>query len=137
MLSAASANFDIVVVAQITAAEGSIGGTAGYAPPVLMKWLLVVLYGLYLFLLAVTELVPTNEWNSLWIGSILTFSTVSFYQISTRYGNPMKKNSRMSGQKPFVSMACVDTEVAITGIFARTKTTTLDAATGMKFSLRP
>ena len=102
-----------------------------------MKYLLIVLYGLYLFLLAVTELVPTNGWNSLWIGSILTFCTVSFYQISTRYGNPMRKGSRMSGQKPFVSLACVDAEVAITGIFARTKTTTLDVSTGMKFSLGP
>lgn len=102
-----------------------------------MKWLLIVLYGLYLFLLAVTELVPNNGFNAMWIGTILVFCTVSFYQISTRYGNPMKKGSRMSGQKPFVSLACVDAEVAITGIFARTKTTTLDVSTSMKFSLRP
>lgn len=50
----------------VTAAEGAIGGTAGYSPPVLMKWLLVVLYGLYLILLAITDLCPNNGWNALW-----------------------------------------------------------------------
>jgi hypothetical protein len=109
-----------------------------------MKWLLSILYILYLFLLAITDLVPNNKWNSLWIGAVIAFCTISFYQISERYGNPMKLRSNMAGQKPMVSMACVDTEIAITSIFARAKSSlvgagTLDAAgatpTGMRFSL--
>jgi hypothetical protein len=56
----------------------------------------------------------------------------------------MKLRSNMTGQKPMVSLACVDTEIAITSIFARAKSTLIggavgDAAgavpTGMRFSL--
>lgn len=87
----------------------------------LMKYLLYILYSLYLLLLLMTDLVPNNEWNSIWISAVLAFCTVSFYQISERYGNPMKMRSKRMGQKPFVSRACVDTEIAITSIFARSK----------------
>jgi hypothetical protein len=47
----------------------------------------------------------------------------------------------MMGQKPFVSIACVDTEIAITSIFARSKSTLIGAAdatvvpTGMRFNI--
>jgi hypothetical protein len=126
----------------VTAAEGAIGGTAGYGAPYLMKWLLSILYILYLFLLAITDLVPNNKWNSLWIGAVIAFCTISFYQISERYGNPMKLRSSMSGQKPMVSLGCIDTEIAITSIFARAKSTIVGASdasaavtTGMRFSL--
>jgi hypothetical protein len=124
----------------VTAAEGAIGGTAGYGAPYLMKWLLPIVYVLYLSLLAISELVPNNEWNSLWIGAIIAFCTISFYQISERYGNPMKLRSRMSGQKPMVSIACVDTEVAITSIFARNKAALVGGdggilTTGVRFKL--
>lgn len=105
----------------VTAAEGAIGGTTGYAQPYLMKWLLYILYTLYLLLLAITDLVPNNRWNALWIGSILTFTTVAFYQISERYGNPMKLRSKRAGQVPLVPYSCVDCEIAITSIFARPK----------------
>jgi hypothetical protein len=70
----------------ITGAEGSIGGTAGYGQPYLMKYLLYILYSLYLLLLLITDLVPNNEWNSVWISAVLAFCTVAFYQISERYG---------------------------------------------------
>ena len=123
----------------VTAAEGTIGGTAGYGAPYLMKWLLSILYILYLFLLAITDLVPSNKWNSLWIGAVIAFCTISFYQISERYSNPMKLRSNAAGQKPMVSIACVDTEIAITSIFARAKSTFVGgeaaAVTGMRFSL--
>lgn len=51
-----------------------------------MKYLLYILYSLYLLLLLMTDLVPSNEWNSIWISGVLAFCTVSFYQISERYG---------------------------------------------------
>lgn len=70
----------------VTAAEGAIGGTTGYASPYLMKYLLYILYSLYLILLLMTALVPQNEWNSIWISAIIAFCTISFYQISERYG---------------------------------------------------
>ena len=128
----------------VTAAEGAIGGTAGYGGPYLMKYLLYILYSLYLLLLLVTDLVPNNEYNSIWISAILAFCTVAFYQISERYGNPMALRSKRMGQKPFVSNACVDTEIAITTIFARAKSPLVgvgvgDAGTGaigtMRFAL--
>jgi len=128
----------------VTGAEGAIGGTAGYGQPYLMKYLLYILYSLYLVLLLMTDLVPSNQWNSIWISAILAFCTVSFYQISERYGNPMKLRSKMMGQTPFVARACVDTEVAITSIFARSKSSVLSSnndasaaalSTGMRFSI--
>ena len=114
----------------VTAAEGAIGGTTGYSQPYLMKYLLGILYVLYLFLLAATDLVPNNRWNSLWIGGVLAFTTISFFQISDRYGNPMKLRSKRAGQKPMVSMACIDTEIAITAIFSRAQSTLLVGGAG-------
>lgn len=63
-----------------------------------MKYLLYLLYSLYLLLLLMTDLVPSNEWNSIWISGVLAFCTVSFYQISERYANPMKMRSNRMGQ---------------------------------------
>lgn len=131
----------------VTAAEGAIGGTTGYAQPYLMKWLLYILYSLYLLLLAVTDLVPNNRWNALWIGAILTFTTIAFYQISERYGNPMRLRSKRAGQVPIVPYACVDCEIAITSIFARPTSILLGSqeaavptggsfGTGMSFKLQ-
>lgn len=117
---------DAVLFGQInavTAAEGAIGGTAGYSGPLLSKYLLFTLYALYLVLLLITDLVPSNEFNSIWIVAILAFCTVSYFQLSERYANPMALRTRSSGQKPFVAMACRGTEVAITGIFSRAKST--------------
>ena len=56
----------------------------------------------------------------------------------------MRLRSRAMGQKPMVSGACVDCEIAITSIFSRSKSVLLgggaDAsasalATGMRFSI--
>jgi hypothetical protein len=55
----------------------------------------------------------------------------------------MKLRSKMMGQTPFVSGACVDTEIAITSIFARSKSTLIGAGaggdaiapTGMRFNI--
>jgi len=114
----------------VTAAEGAIGGTAGYSGPLLAKWLLFLLYVLYLLLLLITDLVPNNEWNSVWIVSILAFCTVAYFQISERYQNPMKLRTSTSGQKPFVSETCRGTEIAITSIFGRSKSMLLGGDTG-------
>lgn len=134
----------------VTTAEGAIMGTAGYATPYIMKWLLFTLQILYLLLLLMTDLVPHNEWNSVWIVAIFSFCTVGFWFVSERCmcilnlnqcrvneymfkthsnvfcvfvpdGNPMKLRSRAMGQKPYISNTCVDTEIAITSIFARAK----------------
>jgi hypothetical protein len=104
-----------------------------------MRYLLYILYSLYLLLLLMTSLVPDNEYNSVWIVAILAFTTISFFQVSERYGastrlfesrlcsyyrcrptncrffctgNPMKLRSKAMGQTPYVSNACVDTEAS-------------------------
>lgn len=61
-----------------------------------MKYLLYILYSLYLLLLLITDLVPSNEWNSIWISAVLAFCTVSFYQISERYGESLPLLARAS-----------------------------------------
>ena len=135
-----------------------------------MRFLLYILYSLYLLLLLMTSLVPENRWNSVWIVGILAFTTISFFQVSERYGtclklfdsrlysyskcpptncrffctgNPMKLRSKAMGQTPYVSNACVDTEIAVTAVFARTSSTTIGlggdtgmvAGRGMTFKL--
>ena len=53
----------------------------------------------------------------------------------------MALRSRMMGQKPYVSAACIDTEIAITAIFSRAKSTLIGASadvslpTGMRFNI--
>lgn len=72
------------IFSTVTAAEGAIGGVAGYSTPYLMKYLLYTLQILYLFLFLATDLVPTNKWNSIWIGSVFVFTTTGFWAISER-----------------------------------------------------
>lgn len=119
----------------VTGAEGAIGGISGYSGPYVMKYLLYILYSLYLLLLLVTDLVPNNEWNSIWISAVLAFTTIAFYQISERYSNPMKLRSKRMGQAPLVSMTCVGAEIAITSIFARASSTLISGGveTGVPF----
>ena len=120
----------------VTGAEGAIGGISGYSGPYIMKYLLYILYSLYLLLLLVTDLVPNNEWNSIWISAVLAFTTISFYQISERYANPMKLRSKRMGQAPLVSNTCMATEIAITSIFGRASSTLLggsEISTGAAF----
>jgi len=54
----------------------------------------------------------------------------------------MRLRSKMMGQKTFVASACIDTEVAITSIFARARSPLIAAggdsgalATGIKLTL--
>jgi len=125
-------------ITSVTAAQGKISGTAGYGGPFILKPLLIVLYGLYLFLLIATDLSPNNRWNSIWIVSILAFCTVSFYQISERYNNPMKLRTKTSGQSPFVPDACRGCENAVVAVFSRSRSILINGTTtvpAMNFSL--
>jgi len=103
----------------ITAAEGAIGATAGYNPPYIMDALIFVVFGLFLTLTLVSDLIPNNNANAIWIGAIVAFCTIGFYQISDRYWNPMALRSNRTGQDPLISKMCVSTELAITAIFAK------------------
>ena len=116
-------------ITAVTGAQGKISGTAGYGGPYLMKYLLYILYGLYLFLLIATDLSPNNKWNSIWIVSILAFCTVSFYQISERYNNPMKLRTKTAGQAPFVPDTCRGCENAVVSVFSRSKSLLINGAT--------
>lgn len=123
------------------AAEGAIAATASYVQPYLIGVLLWVIYILYFFLLACTELVPEGGFNSLWTGAIISFCTISFYSVSERYRNPMKLRSRRAGQTPIVSTTCSDAEIAITSVFSRptaslamSQNQALPDGAGIKFS---
>ena len=103
----------------ITAAEGAIGATAGYNPPYIMDALIFVVFIPFLSLTLASDLIPNNGANAIWIGAVVAFCTIGFYQISDRYWNPMTLRSSRTGQDPLVSKMCVATELAITAIFSK------------------
>ena len=103
----------------VTAAEGAIGATSGYNPPYIMDGLLFVVFILYLTLALVSDLIPNNGANAIWIAAIVALCTIVFFQISDRYWNPMALRSKRSGQEPMVSQMCVSTELAILAVFSR------------------
>ena len=84
-----------------------------------MDALIFVVFGLFLVLTLVSDLIPNNGANAVWIAAIVAFCTIGFYQISDRYWNPMALRSKRSGQEPLISKMCVSTELAITAIFAQ------------------
>ena len=103
----------------VTAAEGSIGATSGYNPPYIMDALLFIVFILYLGLALVSDLIPNNGANAIWIAAIVALCTIVFFQISDRYWNPMALRSKRSGQDPIIANMCMSTELAITAIFER------------------
>ncbi len=103
----------------MTAAEGNISGTAGYNPPYILDALLFIVFVLFLLLTLVSDLIPNNNANVIWIAAVVAFSTIAFFQISNRYWNPMALRSKRSGQEPLISKMCVSTEVTITAIFGQ------------------
>lgn len=104
----------------VTGAEGAIGGVSAYVAPYIMTALLYALVVLYLFLALISDLIPNNGGNSIWIAAVMAFCTIVFFQISARYANPMALRSKQSGQAPLISMMCVSTEKAILAVFSRT-----------------
>jgi hypothetical protein len=104
----------------VTGAEGAIGGVSAYVAPYIMTALLYALVVLYLFLALISDLIPNNGGNSIWIAAVMAFCTIVFFQISSRYSNPMALRSKQSGQAPLISMMCVSTEKAILAVFSRT-----------------
>ena len=103
----------------VTAAEGAIGATTQYNPPYILDALLFVVFVLFLVLTLVSDLIPNNNANAIWIAAVIAFSTIAFYQISDRYWNPMALRSKRAGQEPMISKMCVSTELAITAIFSQ------------------
>ena len=103
----------------VTGAEGAIGGAAGYISPYILTALLYALIVLYLFLTLISDLIPNNGGNAIWIAAVMAFCTIVFFQISDRYWNPMALRSKQSGQAPLISQMCVSTELAILAVFSR------------------
>jgi len=104
----------------VTGAEGAIGGVSAYVAPYIMTALLYALVILYLLLALISDLIPNNGGNSIWIAAVMAFCTIVFFQISSRYANPMALRSKQSGQAPLISQMCVSTEKAILAVFSRT-----------------
>jgi len=103
----------------VTGAEGNIKASTGYDPPYILDALLYVVFALFLILTLVSDLIPNNGVNAIWIAPVLAFCTVVFFQISDRYWNPMALRSKRSGQRPLISQMCVATELAILAVFSR------------------
>lgn len=103
----------------VTGAEGAIGAVSAYAAPYIMTTLLYALVVLYLLLVLISDLIPNNGGNSIWIAAVMAFCTIVFFQISARYANPMALRSKRSGQAPLISHMCVSTEKAILAVFSR------------------
>ena len=103
----------------VTAAEGAIGAQSRYSAPITLDALLFVVFVLYLGLALISDLVPKNGLNAIWIASIVVLCTIVFFQISARYANPILLRRKQSGQDPLVSKMCVSTEIAILAIFSR------------------
>lgn len=103
----------------LTGAEGTIGAVSAYAAPYIMTALLYALVVLYLLFVLVSDLIPNNGGNSIWIAAVMAFCTIVFFQISERYANPMALRSKRSGQAPLISQMCVSTEKAILAVFSR------------------
>ena len=101
----------------VTSSQGTIKALTGYNPPHILDGLLFIVFILYLGLALVSDLIPNNGANSIWISAIISFSTIVFFQISDRYWNPMTLRSQRSGQEPLISQMCVSTELAITAVF--------------------
>ena len=111
----------------VTNAEAKITGTAGYQPPYILDAMLYIVFILFMLLITVSDLIPTNRGNAVWLGGLVVFCTAVFFQISDRYWNPMALRSKKSGQAPLVSKECVATEVAIIEIFAKPPSIELSA----------
>jgi len=105
----------------LTAAEGTIASTAGYQPPYILDAMLYVVFILFMLLLVIGDLIPTNRGNAVWLAGLVVLCTAVFFQISDRYWNPMALRSKRSGQAPLVSKACVAAEIAIIKIFSKPK----------------
>lgn len=103
----------------LTGEEGSIGGTQGYALPGILTFLLYLIFALYYFLLILSDLGPTNEWQSLWIVGILITTNFGLFSVSNRYANPFTVSVKNSTQVPLISDAARGCEVAIDGVFGK------------------
>lgn len=104
-----------------TAAEGTIGATAGYVAPYLLDAMNYIVFVLFMLLLVISDVIPTNDGNAIWIAPLVALCTAAFFQISDRYWNAMALRSKRCGQPPLVSKMCVATEVTIVDMFERHK----------------
>ena len=102
-----------------TAAEGTIGATAGYVAPYLLDAMNYIVFVLFMLLLVISDVIPTNDGNAIWIAPLVALCTAAFFQISDRYWNAMALRSKRCGQPPLVSRMCVATEVAIIDMFGK------------------
>ena len=102
----------------LCSAEAKITSTNMYQFPLILDILLYVLYTLYLVLICVTNLVPENQWHSVWLSAIFAYSTIGYVYVSDRYKNPTTLSSKFSGQSATVSMTVKSTERYLNSIFS-------------------
>lgn len=119
----------------LTSEEGTIGGAVAYNEPGVMTFLMYLSFLVYYTLLIVSDLGPRNNYNSMWIAGVLIVSSFGLYAISVRYANPFSIRTGNSTQKPLISQACRQNEVAITSVFARPRRVEAVVPVGTSLSL--
>jgi len=72
--------------------------------------LLYSVFCAWLGLLSLTQLAPESGWHSLWLGGIISTSSVGLYSMSNRYANPFMIRSKDSTQTPLIAIAARQTE---------------------------
>lgn len=119
----------------LTSEEGTIGGSVAYHEPGAMTFFKYLSFIVYYTLLIVSDLSPQNNYNSMWIAGVLIGSSFGLYAISVRYANPFAVRTGNSTQRPLISQACRQNEVAITSVFARPRRVDMVVPPGMSLSL--
>ena len=76
-----------------------LDGIIRYQQPTAIRYLSNFVMVLYLFLLVITDLLPTNSWNSIWLIAIISFCISCVFALSKSQSNPLKKTSRKSVQR--------------------------------------
>ena len=74
----------------VTNAEAKITGTAGYQPPYILDAMLYIVFILFMLLITVSDLIPTNRGNAVWLGGWLCSALRSSFRSATATGTPWR-----------------------------------------------
>lgn len=58
-----------------------------------------IVLALYLGLLIVTDVVPSNGWHAVWMTAFISFSVSSVYAVAMAHSNPLKRMAAQSVQR--------------------------------------
>lgn len=76
-----------------------LDGVVRYRFPRAIKYLANIVLALYLGLLIVTDVVPNNGFQSVWMVAVISFAVSSVYAVATVHSNPLKRVASQSVQR--------------------------------------